>query len=105
MRTCDTLRQTRRITSSERSELEIVRKESLVEQFLKSGFILLAEHEYKQSCLFPIEPSLLSHLHSSLANVNAHLFHFVRNYIVPTTGGINNFGIRIVANLVIISSR
>ena len=37
--------------SSEKSELEIVRKKPLVEQFLNSGFILLAEHENQELVL------------------------------------------------------
>ena len=37
--------------SSEKSELEIVRRKSLVEQFLNSGFILLAEHENQELVL------------------------------------------------------
>ena len=40
-----------RVFSSEKSELEIVRKKPLVEQFLNSGFILFAEHENQELVL------------------------------------------------------
>ena len=58
----------------------------------------------KQSYLFPIEPSLLSRLHSSLAFVSTHLFHFVRNYIVPTTCGIKNLDTIVIPIIIIIGN-
>jgi hypothetical protein len=54
--------------------------------------------------LYSHKPSLLSHLHSSLTYVNAHLFHVVRNYIVPTTCGIKNFDIFLILITIIIGS-
>jgi hypothetical protein len=63
----------------------------------------------KQSYLFPIEPSLLSHLHSSLTYVNAHerlvipkLFHFLSIQIVPTAGGVKNFDTFVILITIII---
>ena len=63
----------------------------------KNKFAKVIEIIEQEKHIFKFRRGNLGEDNFSLRSV--HLFHSVRNYIVPTTCGINILGIRIVANL------
>jgi len=71
--------------------------------------MLKKQHHYstmhKQSYLFPIEPSMLSHLHSRRLTcerlVYLNLFHLLGIQIAPTAGGVKNFDTLIILIIIV----